>query len=268
MSPDPVRPEVRTVGLVGPGRAGTAIVTAMTEAGWTVGPVAGRSPDSEAVRSAASRWGGEAVPVDAVGRAVVVVIATPDAEIESVAAELATTVRPETLVVHLSGARGLDAFGALSCRVGALHPLQSFAARFDATRVAGSWCAVAGDRQVEALAHELGMTPFFVEDEDRAAYHAAACMASNHLVALMAQVEETTAVPLEAFGPLVRATVDHVMAMGAARALTGPVARGDVETVRRHLAALPLAEQDAYLALARRAAMLAGRDLDLGRPRS
>ncbi len=268
MSPDPARSEVRTVGLVGPGRAGTGIVTAMTEAGWSVGPVAGRSPESDAVREAASRWGGEAVRVDAAGRADVVVIATPDAEIESVAAALASTVRPETLVVHLSGARGLDALTALSCRVGALHPLQSFAARFDATRVAGSWCAIAGDRQIEALAAELGMTPFSVEDGDRAGYHAAACIASNHLVALMAQVGATTTVPLEAFGPLVRATVDNVMAMGAARALTGPVARGDVETVRRHLAALPLAERDAYLAMAQRAAALAGRDLDLGVPLS
>ncbi|MBK5287604.1 MAG: DUF2520 domain-containing protein [Acidimicrobiia bacterium] len=253
------------VGIVGPGRAGTAIVTAMVEAGWSVGPVAGRGPDREAVGSAADRWAGAAVSVAEVAPAAdMVVIGTPDREIESVARAIAPTVRPDTLVLHLSGARGLDVLAGLPCRVGALHPLQTFAARFDASRVAGSWCAITGDPQVEELARAIGMTPFALNDDDRASYHAAACLASNHLVTLMAQVEATTTVPLEAFGPLVRATIDNVMVMGPAPALTGPVARGDFDSVRRHLAALPPGERDAYLAMARRTAVLAGREFDLG----
>jgi predicted short-subunit dehydrogenase-like oxidoreductase (DUF2520 family) len=128
-----------------------------------------------------------------------------------------------------------------------------------AARLPGAWCAVAGDRQVWALARQLGMQPIEVADEDRAAYHAAACIAANHLVALLAQVEHVAPVPLEAFLPLIRAAVDNVADLGAAAALTGPVARGDVETVRGHLGALSAADRDAYLALARRAYELSGR---------
>jgi predicted short-subunit dehydrogenase-like oxidoreductase (DUF2520 family) len=228
--------------LVGPGRAGTAIATALVAAGWRVDAVAGRS-----------------VP-DAVRDADLVVIATPDAAIDAVAAELTPAVRPDALVVHLSGARGVDALGAVPARTGALHPLQTLpSADAGAARLAGSWCAVAGDPQVAAIARRLGMHPIEVADADRAAYHAAACIAANHLVALLAQVERVAPVPLEAFLPLIRAAVDNVADFGPVDALTGPVARGDVETVRGHLDALSEADRDAYLALARRAYELSGR---------
>jgi predicted short-subunit dehydrogenase-like oxidoreductase (DUF2520 family) len=91
-------------------------------------------------------------------------------------------------------------------------------------------------------------------------YHAAACIASNHLVALLDQVSRVAPIPLEAFLPLVGATVENVATMGPAAALTGPVARGDVETVRRHLDALSGADRDAYRDLARLARQLSGRD--------
>ena len=130
-------------------------------------------------------------------------------------------------------------------------------------RLAGSYAAVAGDPEVEELARTMGMVPIHVPDDARVAYHAAACVASNHLVALLAQVDACTGVPLEAFLPLVRSTVDNVAELGARAALTGPVARGDVETVRAHLASIPVEEQEAYRALARRAAVLAGRSDEL-----
>jgi predicted short-subunit dehydrogenase-like oxidoreductase (DUF2520 family) len=97
-----------------------------------------------------------------------------------------------------------------------------------------------------------------VADADRAAYHAAAAIASNHLVALLGQVERVAAragVPLEAYLDLVRVTLDNVAEMGPAAALTGPVARGDWATVERHRAALPadeLVAYDAMVAAARR----------------
>ena len=96
------------------------------------------------------------------------------------------------------------------------------------------------------------MRPFRVDACDRVRYHAAACVASNHLVALLGQVERLAAhagVPLEAFLPLVRGTVENVADLGPAAALTGPVARGDLETVARHLDELPDDERDAYRAL-------------------
>jgi predicted short-subunit dehydrogenase-like oxidoreductase (DUF2520 family) len=250
------------VALVGPGRAGTAVVTALVVAGWRVVAVAGRGADAPSTQAAATRFGVTATSVaEAVRDADLVVIATPDAAIGDVAAELAPAVRRDALVVHLSGARGVDVLGAVPARTGALHPLQTLpSAEAGAARLAGAWCAVAGDPQVWAIARQLGMEPIEVADEDRAAYHAAACIAANHLVALLAQVERVAPVPLDAFLPLIRAAVDNVADLGAAAALTGPVARGDVETVRGHLGALPAADRDAYLALARRAYELSGRN--------
>src|SRR3954451_2528718 len=94
--------------LVGPGRAGTAVVTALVAAGWRVVAVAGRTPDAPSTRAAAARFGVPATSVpDAVRDADLVVIATPDAVIDAVAAGVATAVRRDALVVHLSGARGV-----------------------------------------------------------------------------------------------------------------------------------------------------------------
>lgn len=259
-------PEPRTVALIGPGRAGTTITAALEATGWRVTGVAGRSPASPATRAAAARLDaptGHAREV--IAGAALVLIATPDAHVRSTAEEVATVVSPSTLVIHLAGALGLDVLGSLPCRIGALHPLQTFpSADLGLAHLSGSGAAVAGDDEVSDLARSIGLTPFAVDDADRAGYHAAACIASNHLVALLAQVESCTGVPLWSFLALVRATVDNVDTLGPAAALTGPVSRGDADTVVAHLAAIPRAERGAYTAMARRAAVLAGRDPDLG----
>ncbi len=101
---------------------------------------------------------------------------------------------------------------------------------------------------------------FTVADDDRAVYHAAAAVASNHLVVLLAQVERLAAeagVPMEAYLDLVRATVDNVARLGAEAALTGPAARGDEATIRRHLDALGAEERPLYEAMAAEARRLA-----------
>ncbi len=256
----------RSLALVGPGRAGSTVAAALVDAGWRVRAVAGRRVDADSVVAGAARFGAPAVTVEQAGAAVdLVVIAVPDREIAGVASAMAATVATATLVVHLSGATGVDALAALPCRVGALHPLQTMPGgdgRADA--LAGAGAAVAGDPEVADLARQMGMTPFAVRDDERASYHAAACIASNHLVALLAQVDACTDVPLDAFLPLICASVANVAELGAEAALTGPVARGDVDTVRSHLVAIPEGERPAYVALARRAAVLAGRDPDLG----
>jgi predicted short-subunit dehydrogenase-like oxidoreductase (DUF2520 family) len=122
---------------------------------------------------------------------------------------------------------------------------------------------VAGPPAVADLARELGAHPFVVPDDRRAAYHAAAVVASNHLVALLGQVErlaETAGVPFDAFLPLIATTLANCAHHGPAAALTGPVARGDVDTVAAHLDALPDAERHTYRALALAALTLAARD--------
>jgi predicted short-subunit dehydrogenase-like oxidoreductase (DUF2520 family) len=260
----------RTFALVGPGRAGTTVGLALTRAGWTCTGVAGRTVDAPSTRAAARQLHAPAVDTRAVGSgAAVVVVASPDADISAVAATVAPALEPSALVIHLSGARGIDALAAVPAarpdvEVGALHPLQSLpTAELGADRLRGSWAAVEGSARVDALASSaLGLRTFRVA-ADRRIYHAAATVASNHLVALLGQLDRLAAaagVPFEAFLALARASLDNVAALGPAGALTGPVARGDAATVGGHLAALPADETDAYRALAREALRLSGRD--------
>jgi len=174
-------------------------------------------------------------------------------------------------VVHLAGSVGVDALAPVAeartdVDLGALHPLQTLPSpEAGAARLPGSWAAVAGSVRVPDLATSLGLVPFTVADADRAAYHAAASVASNHLIALLGQVERIASdarVPFAAFEPLVRATLDNAFALGPSAALTGPVARGDVDTVVRHLGAVDESEHRAYKALAAAAARLVDRDDD------
>src|SRR4029079_18402202 len=122
-----------------------------------------------------------------------------------------------------AGSLGLDAL-APHPRRAAVHPLRSIPA--PDTELTGAWVAGAGDPMGEQIVDALGGHRVDVGDADRAAYHAAACIASNHLVALLGQVERvagSAGVPLEAYLDLVRQTVDNVAALGPADALTGPV---------------------------------------------
>jgi predicted short-subunit dehydrogenase-like oxidoreductase (DUF2520 family) len=205
---------------------------------------------------------------DAGKGAAVVIVATPDRSIEAATRNFATSLEPGALVVHLAGSRGLDAFADLQAlrpdvRVGAMHPLQSFpTAAIGLERLHGSWAAVAGDPQVDELARAIGLQPFDLPDSERLRYHATAVVASNHLVALLGQVERLASacgVPFDAFAPLVQSSVINAFGIGPALALTGPVVRGDLVTVEQHLATLDPGERDAYRSLAREVARLTGR---------
>jgi predicted short-subunit dehydrogenase-like oxidoreductase (DUF2520 family) len=233
--------------VVGPGRAGGALSLALGAAGWDLLPPVGRGED----------------PLAPAGAADVVVIATPDDAVASVAGALAGRV--DAALVHLSGSLGLDALGGHH-RVAAVHPLVSLpSAELGARRLPGAWFAVAGDPVAVAIVEALDGRHVTVDDDHRAAYHAAACIASNHLVALLAQVERVAAaagVPLEPYLDLVRGTVDNVAELGPAAALTGPAARGDDATIARHRHALPADELPAYDALMEAARRLAGRPAD------
>jgi pantoate--beta-alanine ligase len=126
----------------------------------------------------------------------------------------------------------------------------------------GAWFAVTGDDLAAQVVRDLGGHVVQVADAHRAAYHAAACIASNHVVTVLAQAERVAAaagVPFEAYLDLVRETVDNVASLGAPAALTGPAARGDEATLLRHLAALPASERDLYTTLKDAAAGLARR---------
>ena len=156
----------------------------------------------------------------------VLVVATPDSDIAEVAARVVPV--PSTVVLHLSGALGLDAV-APHPRRASLHPLVPLpSAEVGRVRLrSGITFAVAGDPVAGELARLLGGSVVVVGDEHRAAYHAAACIASNHLVALMGQVERVAAsagLDLDAFVGLARAALTDVSELGPAPALTGPAA--------------------------------------------
>jgi predicted short-subunit dehydrogenase-like oxidoreductase (DUF2520 family) len=230
-----IEAELSPIAVIGAGRLGTTMASALRERGSeVVGPL-GR--------------GQEPVGAD------VALICVPDDEIPAAARVVGRAAR---LVGHTSGASRLDALEAAS-RAGAevfgLHPLQTFPRAEEdgpaaAARMVGAGAAVAGSSPAavavaEALVDRLGMEPFEVRDGDRAAYHAAASIASNFLVTLHAAVEEVAAGagmgPDRArrlFAPLVDATVAGCRELGPAGALTGPVARGDWLTVGAQRAAI------------------------------
>jgi predicted short-subunit dehydrogenase-like oxidoreductase (DUF2520 family) len=261
----------RTIALIGPGRAGTTIALALVDHGYRVVGVAGRAPDAAATRAAAlvldapARLGSEA----GVG-AEIVIIATPDHAIASAARAVAPSLEPGALVFHVAGSCNLDVFDEMlaarpdaNIRVGSLHPVQTFPNTTEGIeRLYGSWAAVAGDPELIEIATSLGLRAFAVDPVDRARYHAAAVVASNHVIALLGQVARLAAssgVPFDAFQPLVLTSIENAFGLGPARALTGPVARGDLKTVQAHLQALDPSERDAYRALAREASKLAER---------
>ena len=229
--------------IIGPGRAGTSLAAALSARGWEFAGFCGRHDDV----SSAARG------VD------VLVIATPDDAVAEVAAAVAPA--EGTTVVHLSGSLGLDAL-APHPRRGAVHPLVPLPnGEVGAARLgSGVTFAVAGEPVVREIVECLGGRMVEVADEDRAAYHAAACIAANHVVALLGQVERVAAsvgLGLESFLPLTRAAVDDVAALGAEAALTGPARRGDWATLSRHLDALGEDERPGYQAGAALATRLA-----------
>lgn len=218
--------------FIGPGRAGCSLHSALGDAGWEMVGLLGRGDDLS----------------DAASCVDVLVIATPD----DVVAQVAAAVRPDptTVVLHLSGSLGLDVL-APHPRRAALHPLVPLPnAEVGARRLAGGVTfAVAGEPVARHMAESLGGRAVEVADADRALYHAAACIAANHVVALLGQVERIAAVaglPFDAFLELARAAVDDVDRLGPRRALTGPAARGDWATLGRHGQALPPEERPGY----------------------
>lgn len=220
-----------TLRVIGPGRAGTAMSRALEAAGWTIATPIRHGDD---VRDAAA--GVE-----------LLLIATPDVNVAQVAADIAPV--DSTVVAHLAGSLTLDVL-APHARRASVHPLRSIPT--GDTEIRGAWFAIAGDALAATVVADLGGHCVAIDDANRAAYHAAACIASNHLVALLGQVERvgaTAGVPLAAFLDLVRQTVDNVEALGPHAALTGPVQRGDVETVELHRAAIADDERPAYDAM-------------------
>lgn len=211
---DPTRGGTR-LAIVGAGRLGTAISRALRA-----------MPQFELVGPLDR--GTDAAGCDAV------LLCVPDREIATAAASIA----PGVIVGHCSGATDLEPLAPHEAF--SMHPLMTVSR--SGANFSGATAAIdaRSDRAMELarlIAHALEMEVVHVAPEDRAAYHAAACIASNFLVTLEAAAERlgaTAGVTREMLAPLVRATVENWAELGAQRALTGPVARGDEATVAAH----------------------------------
>lgn len=235
------------------GRLGTALGSALEAAGYA--PLLLHARDATSGRQARGELPGSLTDADTlIARCALVFLTVPDAVLAEVAA--AYPWRAGQRVVHCSGALGLDVLSAAKQRgaaVGCFHPLQTFPAGLPAAdapaRFQGIVCGIEGDEAVrhwlEALASDLGARGVSLHGVDRATYHAAAVLAGNDVVALAsAAARAWTLAGLppeqarEALAPLIRASAEGIGAHPLADALTGPVARGDVATVERHLQAL------------------------------
>lgn len=182
----------------------------------------------------------------------IVFLAVPDAAVLGVAERIAKAKPPaDAAFVHVSGALGLDALSPLSDHdVGSFHPLQSFPSpqppeAFRDITVATDASSARLERRLAELARELGARPRHVGDPDRVLYHAAAVFASNYTVAVVAEATRilqaagwTADEAEQALIPLVRGTLANLGRSGSVKALTGPVRRGDADTVLRHVDAL------------------------------
>lgn len=219
MPPTDLTSGVTRLAIVGAGRLGTALVTALQRSGSpldagsrldVIGPL-GRGANADGCDAA--------------------LLCVPDREIAAAAA----TITPELIVGHCSGATGLQPLAPHEAF--SLHPLMTVSAA--GAEFAGATAAIdaSSDRALllaKRIAAQLSMEVVHVDPTDRVAYHAAASIASNFLITLEAAAERlaaTAGVRREALVPLVRATVESWATLGPERALTGPVARGDEATV-------------------------------------
>lgn len=284
------------VGIVSAGRVGTALGEALAAAGHRVVAVHARSDASRerAERRLPSARVGTVDDVVAAGE--LVLLAVPDTELPTVIDQVAACLRPGQIVVHTAGAHGtaiLDPVARCGGMVLAIHPAMTFVGGEDDTRRLASSCFGItsadpfGDAVAASLVLELGGTPVRIDESQRTLYHAALAHGANNLIALITDAvtalqaaidgphhlaEQATVdggaagLPEQILGPLVRASLDNVLALGSS-ALTGPVARGDRATVQRHRNALEDLPDPGvalgYRVLCARAAKQAGAPADL-----
>ncbi len=255
--------------LVGPGRAGLALSLAAREAGHRIVGVLARdaaagSAAAQRLESAVLDWTAVLPPTD------LLLIAVRDDAIGAVATRLAAQVAHVSGAVHLSGLTPVGVLRPLGIPIGSLHPLQTLPTpESGAAQLGGAWIAVTTEDdlladRLFAFAASLGGHPFELVDEQKPLYHAAAAAAANFPLASLAisrRLFAAAGVDFAVAGPLIAAVIANAAALGPEAALTGPVARGDVGTVRAQVAAVAAAAPellDHFVALVRATAVVAG----------
>jgi predicted short-subunit dehydrogenase-like oxidoreductase (DUF2520 family) len=253
---DGLRPARLKVGIISAGRVGTALGAALERVDHVV---VACSAVSQASRQLAERRLPDTpvFPVPEVAAsAELLLLAVPDTELPGLIRGLAATdaVRAGTVVAHTSGANGIDVLTPLAgrdCILLAIHPAMTFAGSDeDITRLADTCFGITAADEIgyaiaQSLVLEIGGEPFRVADDARRLYHAALSHAGNHIVTVLGDALDALRAALSGqeplaeriIGALARAALENTLQLGQA-ALTGPVARGDVDALAGHLAAL------------------------------
>lgn len=245
----------KRVGIIGAGVVGTAVGVILSRKGWEITGVYDKRPESTLAFASMTGARPGVSPQEVSHSADVLFITTSDSAIVEVVEEIARDkcFHQGQVVVHMSGALGSDVmqrareFGAITLSV---HPLQSFANTERALEnLPGSVFSIEGDEAGYEVAREivetLGGEFFFIDKKAKPLYHASACVVSNYLVTVVdfgVGLMEAVGIPresaLKALMPLIEGTVRNIAAIGIPAALTGPIARGDMSTVARHLECL------------------------------
>jgi len=275
--PGAKRKQKTTLSIIGAGRLGTALALALSARGYSIKSVVARR--AQKARYAAGLLDGKpqvlaAKQLSSLRPADVFLITVPDDQIAGVAAQL-SGLEFDATALHTSGALSADVLAPLRERgwhTGSIHPLISVSdtdTTFD-----GTFWSVEGDaaalRTGKAIVRELGGHSFSIRSEDKPLYHAAAVMVSGNVVALFdvalemlmqCGIDRKTARAI--LLPLIASTVRSLQAKDPAQALTGTFSRGDLETVKRHLAALKKSELadalDLYRLLGQRSLKVTGK---------
>jgi predicted short-subunit dehydrogenase-like oxidoreductase (DUF2520 family) len=244
--------EPPVIGIVGAGAVGTALGLALSRAGWPIHAVASRDPGRrERFRSLVGVSRAFVDPEPLVEEVELIVLAVPDDVIGPLASGL--RMYSGQAMIHTSGAVGAEVLApamAAGTQIGSFHPLVAFADTERAVAALhGATVAIEADDQLADLlgrmADAIGASPVRLAPGSKAAYHAAAVLAAGGFVALLdaigtlgraAGLDEAGALAI--YGPLIEGTLANARALGIASALTGPVTRGDLGTVRAHLDAL------------------------------
>lgn len=259
------------VGVISAGRVGSALGASLARAGHRV-VAASAVSDASKARAARLLPSAQIMPADEVAAlADLLIISVPDDAIAALIEALATGghLQPGQLIAHTSGAHGVEILrpaatvGTLNM---ALHPVMTFTGRDeDLDRLQGVSFGVTADEPLrmvaEALVLEMGGEAEFIAEADRPLYHAALSHGANHLNTLVNEACDALRAagivhPERMIAPVLSASLDNTLRLGDS-GLTGPIARGDAQTVSAHVAALSAARPEsvaAYLTMARRTA--------------
>ena len=246
------------IGFIGAGKLGMALSRLLDQHGFTISSIIDKDPDKARRcknRCHASHSDSEIHTIESETR--ILFIAVPDDEIPSVTSRLQKfeTLSPGTIIAHTSGVLSSDILSPLKNKgihIGSFHPCCSFSADFSGG-LNGVYIALEGEdnacSRLSVVAQALGGIPFAVHKDKKALYHAGCTMASNYLISLMGIVRdilrELSPEPgFELVLPLIKGTLKNIENSNPEDALTGPIVRGDVATIRKHLEALKQMDQD------------------------